>query len=139
MKSISGKAVVLGLLLGAVATSAGALEIKNVKAPVRAAPKADLIVYIVGEDYAKADSVRVTIRNIGKVTSESGILFGKNTSQRGSQGEASVSAIKPNGVFNVDLKFTKKLHKGDTLKIIVDSKNHIDESNETNNTKDFVY
>jgi hypothetical protein len=139
------KFLLLSALTGLFSLSAVALEvqqsttIKPVKATIIAAQKADLIVHAVNSDHAKQDSVRVTIKNIGKLTSDSGILGGQNLSQRGSTGEGTIPAIKPGASYSLDLKFSAPIKKGDQVKVTADAKNHIDESNENNNVKTVSY
>jgi len=138
--------ILLGALSSLFSLSATALEVQQrtttmtpIKASIVAAPKADLIVQSVNSNYAKQDSVRVTIKNIGKLTSASGILGGQNLSQRGSTGEGTIPAIKPGASYSLDLKLTAAIKKGDQIKLTADAKDHIDESNENNNVKTVSY
>lgn len=139
------KFLLLSAFTGLFSLSAMALEVQQtktltpIKANIVAAQKADLIVQSVNSDYAKKDSVRVTIKNIGKLTSASGILGGQNLSQRGSTGEGTIPAIKPGSSYTLDLKLSADIKKGDQIKVIADAKNHIDESNENNNIKTVTY
>ena len=146
--STFGKAFIATALLTLMAGSVSALELAplkparaplDIKKPQRATPKADLIVYLVDEDYGQLHLMRVTIRNNGKVKSDSAILSGMDMNQPAIKAQGSIPSIKPNGVYNVDLKFPTLPNKGDRIKLVADSGNHVDESNENNNVKFINY
>lgn len=127
-------ATTLSLIWGA----AGATEIKRVQAPARAMPKPDLIVYLVDQNHSAPDMIRVTVRNIGNAKSDSAVLLGKNMTSPG-QGEASIPSLEPNKQRTLDLKLSAAPKKGDRVQLTADSKNHVAESNETNNSKYISY
>lgn len=134
-----GKMIAVGVLFGFVAVSAQANQLQlQVKKPDRATPKPDLIVYLVDENYSQPGKIRVTIRNIGQANAGSAVLLVQNMTA-GGKGEASVPSLAPNGVKQLDVVLSHPPKKGDRLRIVVDSKNHVPESNETNNTKFVSY
>jgi hypothetical protein len=145
--STFAKALLSTSLLALTLSSAQALEVQkpvqikklNIQKPARAVPKADLIVYLVDEDYGQQHLMRVTIRNNGNAKSGSAILRANDMSQPGLKAEGSIPSIQPNGVRNIDLKFSQLPKKGDRIRIIADAGNHVNESNEKNNIKFINY
>ena len=106
------------------------------KKPVRATSKPDLIVYYVNSYYPENDKIKVTVRNNGNAKSGSAVL---TVTMGRMSAEASIPALEPNHAAEPTVTFSKPLQKGAKMKVVVDSKNHVAESNEKNNTKMHTY
>lgn len=102
--------------------------------------KPDLVIGAVGSSLDASDEYHVSaiVRNIGPVKSDSAIFEVKDMAN-GLSAYASIPSINPNSSKEIIVKFPRPIKKGDQLHFIADAKNHVNESNESNNTKDAPY
>lgn len=106
--------------------------------PARAKSTVDLYVGSIAENYLNDPrKVNVYIRNQGNTKSGSAVLLAVLNGSI--KKEQSIPSIMPNETVDRTIKFDRPLKKGDRIKFVVDSKNHVVESNENNNIKYFTY
>lgn len=135
-KHIAKSTLIAASLLSLLSVSVSALE-AQVKAPARVAAKPDLVIMYVNSFYPDATKIKVTVRNNGNAKADSSVLtvvMGNMTA------ETSIPSLDPNMATEREVTFKEvRLVKGNKMRLTVDSKNHVDESNETNNVKSHVY
>lgn len=137
MKTLSmGTKIITGVLGSVLAFSVYAADRELVKKPARAMAKPDLIVYYVNSYYPEDNKIKVTIRNNGKAKAGSSVV---TVYAGGMSAEASVPSLDSNHAAERVVKFNKPLKKGTKMRVVADSKKHVSESNENNNTKSHTY